>query len=308
MDQVFPPSIVILGPTASGKTRLACHVAFELQGGVISADSRQVYHGLDIGTGKDLGEYRVNGRPIPYYLLDYVRPGAPYDVAQFQADFYALLTDFPDQAAIVCGGSGLYLQAIIQGYTHFQYPVLPMLRAELSTQSYEDLHKRWTPPADFPVKVDVSTQKRLIRGFEMWENWKRGIELKAYPAWEPILFGLDLPREVRRQRITARLDVRLNEGLVDEVEGLLRQGVSGEWLRRLGLEYAWVMRWLAGELTYIEFRSGLEVAIHQMAKRQMTFFRSMEKKGAQIHWLDGQLPVEKLLSEIKNNIPQHLFP
>lgn len=303
MDQVFPPSIVLLGPTASGKTRLACQVAYSCGGGVISADSRQVYQGLDIGTGKDLSEFVVQDTAVPYYLIDHVAPGSSYDVAQFQTDFFAVLSEFSHPMAVVCGGTGLYLQAILQGYTQFQYPVQEELRAILMARSYEELLEEWNPPVDFPVRVDTSTKKRLIRGFEILASWKKGTLPHEMPVWKPAIVGLDIPRDVRRQRISDRLHTRIQEGMVEEVAHLLQAGISQEWLTRLGLEYAWVVRLLAGEISVEDFKAGLEVSIHQMAKRQMTFFRSMEKKGLPIHWIDGLLPEEKILSEIKKKIP-----
>ena len=307
MDQVFPPTIVILGPTASGKTRLACRLAATCAAGILSADSRQVYRGLTIGTGKDLHEFWVDGQAIPYYLIDHVQPGESYDVAQFQQDALAVLTDFPHPVAIICGGTGLYLQAILQGFDRFQYPVFPDLRERLESRSYEALLGEWEQLPSLAIAIDVSTKKRLIRGFEIRESLTNGFIPKTRPKLQPVVFGLNPSRDVRRERISIRLKKRLQEGLLEEVQGLLDQGVSEDWLDRLGLEYTWAMKRLRGQISDTEWVIGLETAIHQMAKRQMTFFRSMERKGIEIHWLDDNLEEEALLSEIKKKIPLHII-
>jgi tRNA dimethylallyltransferase len=245
--------ITILGPTASGKTRLAAQVAYQLGGEVISADSRQVYQQMNIGTGKDLSEYIIDNRPIPYHLIDIVAAGGDYNLYQYQQDFERVYADIQQRHAtpILCGGSGLYIQAVLQDYQFDSYQLSVINNAKIQ-------------PKNFTNNV----------------------------------FGLSLPLELRRERITKRLHQRLNEGMIDEVRGLMAAGVSAEKLIYYGLEYKFIAQYLIGDWGYETMVERLNIAIHQFAKRQMTYFRKMEKDGIEIQWLDATLPLEKLVESV----------
>ena len=296
------PVIVILGPTASGKTKLATQLAARLDAEIISADSRQVYRKMDIGTGKDYGDYAVNGQQIPYHLIDILDAGEKYNVARFQEDFSTSLhvIQQKEKMAILCGGTGLYIEAVLSDLSEIQLPVNEQLRAELGQLSNEELTAK---ARDFSeqITIDFSTRKRLIRGIE------RGIFLDKNPSFSTNfspqfsykIFGLQLPVELRRERITKRLQQRLeHEGMINEVQQLLAAGVTPEQLIYYGLEYKFITEYLTQKLTYNEMQERLNVAIHQFAKRQMTFFRSMEKRGLDIQWLDATLPTDELISQI----------
>jgi tRNA dimethylallyltransferase len=282
--------IVILGPTASGKTRLAVQMARDFNGEILSADSRQVYRGMDIGTGKDYSEYTLDGQTIPYHLIDIVDAGDDYNVFRYQRDFDVALHDVLSRGKtpIVCGGSGLYLETALRPDTLLAVPPDDGLRAELGTLTDETLQVRFaqTPPA-FTAQADTSTRKRLIRAIEI------GTYLSTHPAYVPAprpplppyrVIGLDPPVQVRRARISHRLRDRLQHGLIEEVQGLLDRGVTPDKLIFYGLEYKFVTEYLLRHLTYSEMVTQLETAIHQFAKRQMTFFRKMERDGIQVEW------------------------
>ena len=277
--------IVIVGPTASGKTRLAVEVAGMLDGAVISADSRQVYRDMDIGTGKDLGDYGE----IPYYLIDIREAGDTYDVSQYRRDFDLALHDIRlhGKRPIMCGGTGLYIQSVLQPFEYSHVPIDTLLRSRLEQMSTDQLFDILSAlPLPSRFKPDTSTRKRLIRAIEISE-WCRGrVDLGGrFPAVPAMIFGVDPPVEVRRQRITDRLQTRLRQGLIAEVEELLKRGVSSDRLLYYGLEYKYVTRYLADELDYDTFFGRLNTEIHRFAKRQMTYFRKMEKDGLRIHWL-----------------------
>lgn len=288
------PLITILGPTASGKTRLAVEVARRVEGAVISADSRQVYRGMDIGTGKDLSEYGE----IPYHLIDIVDPGMPYDIAQYQHDFRNALLEITAQGLrpVLCGGSGLYIQAVLQDYQYTAVPPNPDLRLSLSHESVESLRqilsRRTLPPV---FKVDTSTKKRLIRAIEI-SDWLEHTSLPTpqSPSTKPLVLGVNPELETRRKRITERLHQRLDDGLLQEVRELLDKGVKPERLIYFGLEYKYATQYLQGELEYEPFVAKLNTEIHRFAKRQMTYFRKMEKDGLHIHWLASEEPGEML--------------
>ncbi|GAB3895113.1 tRNA (adenosine(37)-N6)-dimethylallyltransferase MiaA [Larkinella knui] len=311
----MPKSLVILGPTASGKTRLAVHVARRLNGEIISVDSRQVYRGMDIGTGKDLDEYRVDNQTIPYHLINIVDAGSDYNLYQYQQDFNHI---FPQIRArghvpILCGGTGLYLEAVLKGHRYTAIPINEELRAKLKTRTDDELLERFQQvPSAYAVLADTSTRKRLIRAIEiaMYLTQNPKIDLSG-PVSLPdmVVFGIDLPVEVRRQRISDRLHQRLQNGLIDEVQRLLESGIPAEKLIFYGLEYKFITHYLHGELDYATLSVRLETAIHQFAKRQMTFFRKLERDGLRIHWLDGRLPIHHLVDRITadlQEIPQTL--
>lgn len=295
MDEVLS-SIVILGPTASGKTKLAVALAEQLHGGIISADSRQVYKRLDIGTGKDLDEYGA----VPYRLIDVVEAGGKFDVAQYLKHTHEALTELKSKGLrpIICGGTGMYIQALIQGVDSTVVPENPSLREQLKEWTREELlEKLEESPKPENFRPDQSTQKRLIRALEICEWAARHPDYQPDPPLLPNakVFGLNPDRGVRRQRISERLTQRLKAGLLDEVRGLLESGVTADQLIYYGLEYKYCTMYLTGELDRQTFETKLETEIHRFAKRQMTYFRKMEKDGIQIHWLtqqsiDMQLP------------------
>jgi tRNA dimethylallyltransferase len=285
-----PSLIIILGPTASGKTRLAVSVAHALQGEIISADSRQVFKGMDIGTGKDLNEYKVDGQQVPYHLIDHLEAGSRYQVDSFKEDFYEAYADVVSRAKlpILCGGTGMYIHSLLQNHSHTAIPVNPSLREVLLPKSKEQLQELLlTYSVERRQHADLSTSKRLIRAIEIADYLTHHVFLPVQrPALEPYVIGLTSSVESRRQRIFERLQYRLQHGLIEEVEELLRKGVSAEMLVFYGLEYKFVISYLHKEINIDQLQERLYTAICQYAKRQMTFFRKMEKDGVNIHWSD----------------------
>lgn len=293
--------ITILGPTASGKTTLAVELAYQLKSEIISADSRQVYKGMDIGTGKDLGEYTISDTQIPHHLIDIVNPGYKYNLFEYQRDFlkaYELIQS-KGVTPILCGGTGLYLESVLKGYQLLPVPKNRELRSTLETYSLEELTKLLATYKELHNTTDVDNKKRAIRAIEIEEYYKSNpCEKRSFPHLKSIIFGVDISRDRRRKRISHRLHQRLEEGMLDEVKGLLAQGVSPEDLIYYGLEYKFLTQHLIGELSYQEMVSKLEVAIHQFAKRQMTWFRGMERRGFKIHWISEELNNQEKVSEI----------
>ena len=288
MDEVLNP-VIILGPTASGKTKLAVALAEQLNGGIISADSRQVYRRLDIGTGKDLDEYGA----VPYRLIDVVDAGEKFDVAQYLKLTQKALMEFKSNGwrPIICGGTGMYIQALVQGVDSAVVPENPSLREQLKEWTREELLEKLVQspkPANFTP--DQSTQKRLIRALEICEWAARHPDYQPDPPLLPNarIFGLNPEREIRRQRISERLIQRLKTGLLDEVQGLLESGLTADQLIYYGLEYKYCTLYLTGQLDRKTFETKLETEIHRFAKRQMTYFRKMEKDGIRMHWLEQQ--------------------
>jgi tRNA dimethylallyltransferase len=281
--------ITILGPTASGKTRLAVQLAAQLDAEIISADSRQVYRGMNLGTGKDLEEYRIGDIEVPYHLIDIVNAGDSYHIFQFQKDFQKVFNDIRNRGkiAILCGGSGLYLEAVLRGFQYTAVPIDEELRTVLLTLSQEELLKRFESLSSFVPKADTSTHKRTIRAIEIGEYLKTHpeFELPQQQTINSIILGLNPPLELRREKITTRLHQRLEQGMVEEVKALLSAGVSSDKLIFYGLEYKWITEYLQGTIDYQTMFDRLNVAIHQFAKRQMTYFRKMEKEGLIINWL-----------------------
>lgn len=294
--------ISVVGPTASGKTALAVRLAAELGGEVISADSRQIYRGMDIGTGKDLGEYSWKGRKVPCHLIDIVEAGAKYNVFEYQNDFLKVWEDCRQRGVfpVLCGGSGLYVEAVLKGYKLLAVPVDEELRASLVGLALPELAQRLAGYKKLHNTTDVDTVKRAIRAIEIEEYYlTHPYEEKDFPELRPLIVGVDVSREVRRERITARLHARLQEGMVEEVKRLLDSGIKPEDLIYYGLEYKYLTLYLTGELGYEEMVEKLNVAIHQFAKRQMTWFRKMERDGFDIHWLDASLDLDEKVAKVK---------
>lgn len=297
--------ITILGPTATGKTKLAAHLAYELDGEIISADSRQVYKKLDIGTGKDLGDYVVQGKKIPYHLIDIHEVGHEYNVYEYQEDFHQVFSKIQqrNKTAILCGGTGLYIQAILDNYKLYPVSKNVKLRQELENKSQQELVSYLKRLGPIHNTTDTETSNRTIRAIEIaLYCQKNQIEKTIYPPLDYIIFGISLERSIVKSRITGRLMERLDEGMVEEVEELLSEGVTVEQLKFLGLEYKFLAQYLNNELTYEEMVKKLNIAIHQFSKRQMTWFRRMEKQGHKIHWIDGNLSVNEAILFIKSNL------
>ncbi len=299
--------ITILGPTASGKTPVAAQLAAEIQGEIISADSRQVYRRMDIGTGKDLADYTVDGRLIPYHLIDIREPGTKYNLFEYQQDFYDVYQQIQSRGAvpILCGGTGLYIEAVLKGYHLSPVPQNQTLRDSLEGKSLAELTAMLTElkarnGSNMHNTTDVDSCQRAIRAIEIETyNLEHPTPRRELPAVDSLIIGVDIDRELRREKITCRLKARLDEGMVDEVKALLDEGIPAADLIYYGLEYKFVTEYLTGQTSYQEMFTRLEIAIHQFAKRQMTWFRGMERRGFQIHWIDATLPMEDKIERIK---------
>ena len=305
--------ITILGPTACGKTALAVSLAAKMGGEIISADSRQVYRGMDVGTGKDLSEYRVDGKQIPYHLIDIEEAGQKYNLFRFQEDFNAAYEDITSRGVqpILCGGTGLYMEAVLKGYALSPVPQNDNLRKKLSTRSLGELKELliWLKARNGSAmhnETDVDTVSRAVRAIEIeFHNLRHPVDTRRVPAVGSLIVGLDVDRDIRRERITARLKARLEEGMVEEVRGLLeKDGITKEDLMYYGLEYKYVTAYVVGEMSYKDMLNQLEIAIHQFAKRQMTWFRGMERRGFNIHWLDASIPMADKLAQIERWMEQ----
>ena len=297
--------ITILGPTASGKTPLAAALADRLGTEIISGDSRQVYRRMDLGTGKDLVDYTVEGRQVPYHLIDIVEPGYKYNVFEYQRDFLKAYEEIAAKGKlpILCGGTGMYIESVLKGYRLLPVPENPELRASLEGKSLEELTGILAGYKKLHNSTDVDTAKRAIRAIEIEEYYKQQPpEYREFPSLKSLIIGVDIDRELRREKITRRLKQRLDEGMVEEVRGLLAEGIDPENLIYYGLEYKFLTQYAIGELTFEEMFHQLETAIHQFAKRQMTWFRGMERRGFIIHWLDATLPMEEKIEQITNLI------
>lgn len=299
--------ITILGATATGKTTVAAHLAKRLDGEIISADSRQVYRGMSIGTGKDLADYTINGTTIPYHLIDIVDAGYQYNVFEYQKDFIKVFEDISHRGKmpVLCGGSGMYIEAVLKGYRLINVPNNNELRASLEGKELPELTEILKTYKKLHNDTDVDTRKRAIRAIEIEEYYSRNPEIDThYPSINSLIVGIDVNREKRRNRITERLKTRLNEGMIAEVETLLNSGIEPDALIYYGLEYKYMTQFVLGQLSYNEMFNQLETAIHQFSKRQMTWFRRMEKQGFQINWIDGELPIEQKLNAIIEMIHQ----
>ena len=287
--QTFPYDIItVLGPTASGKTTFAARLAYLVGGEIISADSRQVYRRMDIGTGKDLADYTVGGQSVPYHLVDIAEPGTRYNIFEYQRDFLAAYEDIRRRRkpVVVCGGSGLYLESVLRGYRLSPVPQNPQLREALAGKSLEELTSILASYKHLHNTTDVDTPQRAIRAIEIADFYaKTPIPDRPFPELRSLTLGMSVSREDRRKRITQRLHDRFREGMVAEVQRLLDEGIAPEDLIYYGLEYKYLTLYLTGQLPYAEMERQLEIAIHQFAKRQMTWFRGMERRGTPIHWL-----------------------
>ena len=294
--------ITILGPTASGKTPVAAHLAAEIGGEIISADSRQVYRRMDIGTGKDLAEY---GK-VPYHLIDICEPGTKYNLFEYQQDFFDAYQNIQSRGAvpILCGGTGLYIEAVLKGYKLSPVPQNPALRSSLEGKTLDELTKMLVElkarnGSHMHNKTDVDSCQRAIRAIEIETyNLEHPMPRRELPPVDSLIIGIDIDRELRRQKITRRLKARLDEGMIDEVKRLLDEGIPAEDLIYYGLEYKFVTEYLTGKSSYDEMFQRLEIAIHQFAKRQMTWFRGMERRGFKINWIDATLPMEVKVDKI----------
>ncbi len=298
--------ITILGPTASGKTSLAAALAYRLNSEIISADSRQVYRGMTIGTGKDLADYTINGKQIPYHLIDICDAGKKYNLFEYQRDFLTAYEDITSRGIepILCGGTGLYIEAVLKGYRLVPVPENPTLRQQLEGKSLEELtamlvELKQKSGSVMHNKTDVDSCKRAIRAIEI-ETYSlhTPVEARVCPPINSLIIGVDIDREERRQKITHRLKERLDNGMVDEVRGLLDSGIPADDLIYYGLEYKYLTEYITGKRTYNEMFAQLEIAIHQFAKRQMTWFRGMERRGFTIHWIKAAWERERQIEKI----------
>ncbi|MCD4679116.1 MAG: tRNA (adenosine(37)-N6)-dimethylallyltransferase MiaA [Bacteroidales bacterium] len=287
--------ITILGPTAAGKTILATYLAYHLNGEIISADSRQVYKGMDLGTGKDYEDYIINGKKVKYHLVDIVEPGYEYNVYEFQRDFLKSYNKIIEDGAIpiLCGGTGLYLEAVLKGYKLIEVPENNELRVELNLKQVEELIILLKSFGHLHNVSDINDKARIIRAIEIQQYHKEHKEIiEDFPKIKNVIFGVFYERKIIRDRITKRLKLRLNDGMIEEVKGLLNKGLIPEQLIFYGLEYKFITQYIIGQITYDEMFSLLNTAIHQFAKRQMTWFRKMERNGFKIHWIDGEKDIE----------------
>ena len=292
--------ITILGPTASGKTTFAANLAHSIDGEIISADSRQIYRGMDIGTGKDLSDYFINGEAIPYHLIDIRVAGEKYTLFEYQRDFHDAYADilFRKKTPLLCGGTGLYIESVLNGYNLPDVPANIKLRESLQSKTLEELTEILTSYRSLHNITDTDTKKRAIRAIEIEDfRAKQDSSDRDYPPIESCVLGVMIDRELRREKITERLKARLDEGMVDEVRSIIDSGVSPDDLIYYGLEYKFVTLYVIGEISYKDMHEGLEVAIHQFAKRQMTWFRGMERRGIKINWIEANLPMDLKLEK-----------
>jgi len=293
--------ITILGPTATGKTSFAVFLAAQLNGEIISADSRQVYQGMDIGTGKDIEEYQYQGQQIPYHLIDIVEPGYEYNVFEFQRDFLKAYEQIEKNGSfpVLCGGTGMYIESVLKGYKLINVPENEDLREELKLKSDEELEEILAEFKALHNTTDITDRDRLLRAIEIQTYYDNHPEIDtSFPKIDTVIVGIEFDRRVIRARISERLDHRLKNGMIEEVKGLIDDGVSPEKLKFYGLEYRFITQYLEEEIGYKEMFRRLETAIHQFAKRQMTWFRRMEKQGFEIHWLDGNLSHEEKMMKL----------
>lgn len=298
--------ITILGPTASGKTSVAAALALRIDGEIISADSRQVYRRMDIGTGKDFADYCVDGRNIPYHLIDIAEPGTKYNLFQYQQDFYKAYGDIRSRGRlpILCGGTGLYIEAVLGGYELSPVPQNQALRDSLADRSLADLtvmlrNLKSKTGSNMHNRTDVDTVQRAIRAIEIETyNLEHPTSERKFPPVDSIIIGIEIDRDLRREKITRRLKARLDEGMIDEMRRLIADGVHPDDLIYYGLEYKYVTEYIIGHLSYEEMFRQLEIAIHQFAKRQMTWFRGMERRGFHINWIDATMPMDDKVEAI----------
>lgn len=291
--------ITVLGPTATGKTSFATNLAYNINGEIISADSRQVYKNMDIGTGKDISDYTIDNTKIPYHLIDIVDAGYSYNVFEYQKDFLKVYTDTinRNKMPILCGGTGMYIEAVLKGYKLIKVPVNENLRTELELKTKDELTiilKKFKLPHNVS---DLNSKKRLIRAIEIEDYYSINPEIDTYyPDINTLIFGIKYDRSIVKQKITQRLKIRLEHGMIDEVKNLLDKGIPSDQLIYYGLEYKFVTNYLLGNLSYDEMFNKLNIAIHQFSKRQMTWFRRMERNGFKINWIDGNLSINEKIN------------
>ncbi len=293
--------VVVLGPTASGKTTLATKLASKIQGEIISADSRQVYRNMDLGTGKDLEDYIVDGVQIPYHLIDIVDAGYKYNVYEYQTDFFRAFEDIKSRNhfPVMCGGTGMYIEAVLSHFKMVHVPSNPELRKSLEGKSLGELTQILSSFKTLHNKTDVDTVKRAVRGIEIETYYKDNPEIEVeLPELNPLIIGVKIDRDLRREKITKRLKSRLDEGMIDEVKSILKSGVHPDDLIYYGLEYKYLTLYAIGKLSYQEMFDQLNIAIHQFAKRQMTWFRKMERSGFDIHWMEATDSYDHRINEI----------
>lgn len=303
-----PEIIAILGPTASGKTLFAAALSADMNTEIISADSRQVYRGMDIGTGKDLEDYNYNGRKIPYHLIDIRDAGEKYNLFEYQQDFAAVFSRLKQKEAIpiLCGGTGLYIEAVLKAYRLLAVPENPELRKILSSKSLEELELILSSYKVLHNNSDIDSAKRAVRAIEIEEySAKQDPKVQCFEPLNSLIVGINIEREERRSKISRRLKARLKEGMIEEVEALLKQGIDAQDLIYYGLEYKFITMYVCGEITFQQMFDQLEVAIHQFAKRQMTWFRGMERRGFEIHWVPAEMCIEEKISFVKTKLEKY---
>ncbi len=290
--------IVVTGPTATGKTAFAANLAHQLNGEIIGADSRQVYRGMDLATGKDINDYIVEGNPVPYHLVDIVDPGYEYNVFEFQNDFLKVYNDISSRGKmpVLCGGTGMYIESVLKGYKLIQVPDNEILRKKLNNKTDSELVELLRSFKEVHNVTDIEDRKRLVRAIEIQTYYKEHPEIDTFfPKFNYVIFALNFGRQIIRARITERLKIRLDQGMENEVKELLDKGLTPDQLKFYGLEYKFLTQYVIGEISYDEMFKMLNTAIHQFAKRQMTWFRRMEKNGYKIHWIDGNLDLNEKL-------------
>lgn len=301
--------ITITGPTASGKTPFAVEIANRIEGEIISGDSRQVYRFMDIGTGKDLDEYTIGNKKIEHHLIDIKEPGEKYTLYDFQRDFHVAYQDILSRSKtpILCGGTGLYIESVLKGYELKEVPKNETLRDSLATKSLEELTSILSTYKNLHNTTDTDSKKRAIRAIEIAKfQQDKKATTQSYPPVESLVIGVSIDRETRRNKISSRLKTRIDEGMIDEVKKILSLGVSPDDLIYYGLEYKFVTLYVIGQISYKEMYQKLEIAIHQFAKRQMTWFRGMERRGINIHWIDALLPMDEKADRAMQLISKHL--
>lgn len=298
--------IVILGPTACGKTSVATHLAAEIGAEIVSADSRQVYRGMDLGTGKDISEYVVDGVEVPYHLIDIVEPGSEYNLFFFQNDFINAFNGINKRGnyTILCGGTGMYINSILKKKRLLEVPINEELRIELRGLPVEELQKRVVSLKSLHNTTDLLNVDRLVRAIEIgeYEMKNRDSLNSQFPEFKSLVFGINYDREIVMKRINDRLKQRLDSGMIEEVEKLMETGVTAEMLLFYGLEYRYITRYILGEIDYNEMFTLLNIAIRQFAKRQMTYFRRMEREGVNINWIPEELNTEEKVAYIREYV------
>ena len=300
--------ITILGHTAGGKTSVATNLAYKINAEIISADSRQVYKKMDLGTGKDLLDYKIHGKEIPYHLIDIKDAGYKYNVFEYQNDFLKVYTDLKNRniTPILCGGTGMYIEAVLKGYKLIKVPNNPELRNKLAEKTLPELIKILSKYKQQHNKSDTDTKKRAIRAIEIAHYYSNNPKIESdFPKINSLIIGINYDRIIRRKRITERLKQRIDEGMIEEVKSLIDSGINPDDLIYYGLEYKFITQYLIGNLSYDEMYTQLKTAIHQFAKRQMTWYRRMERNGFKINWIDGELKMEAKIDKILKLFKNH---